>query len=92
MWRQSCDTMECYQILTVLTEFYYERMSKEEAKGHLTKLLTEDMKPYHDAAAPLIEKIMYEEPKTEVTKEESVVKKETAQKEVVTKSGWRSIK
>lgn len=57
-WHASCDTPECFQVLLVLNEYYFGKVSKEDARERLSELLTEDMKPYHEAAAGLIHEIM----------------------------------
>lgn len=68
-WHASCDTPECFQVLLVLNEYYYDKISKEEAYERLSELLTEDMRPYHEAAAGLIHEIMGEEDEDEAEEE-----------------------
>ena len=62
MWRQSCDTTECFQVLLIVSDFYYGKISKKDAKQRITPLLTEDMKPYHESARGTIGQIMAEDP------------------------------
>ena len=56
-WRSSCDTPQCFQVLMVINDFYYEKISKEDARNLLDGILTEEMKPYDENARILIEKI-----------------------------------
>jgi len=52
----------------VINDFYYEKISKEDARNLLDGILTEEMKPYDENARILIEKI-YEADKIPATEE-----------------------
>lgn len=78
-WRQSCDTMECFQVHLVLKDYYYKVISKEAAKNLLKDILTEDMKPYDPNSAWLIEEVMAEPPEEKTDKQETT---KTAPKQV----------
>ena len=67
-WRSSCDTPQCFQVLMVINDFYYEKISKEDARNLLDGILTEEMKPYDENARTLIEKI-YEADEIPATEE-----------------------
>jgi hypothetical protein len=58
----SCDEMPCYQVLLVLTEFYYNRMSKGEARSLMDGLLPGVPLPYVPEAQVIVDKIYEEEP------------------------------
>lgn len=56
-WRSSCDTPQCFQVLMVINDFYYEKISKQDARNLLDDILTEEMKPYDENARTLIDRI-----------------------------------
>ena len=60
-WHASCDTHECFQVMLVLNDYYFKKITKQEAQECLGELLTEDMKPYHPTTAKLIDEIMVED-------------------------------
>lgn len=60
MWRQSCDTIECFQAHMVLKDYYNKELTKDAAKKLLAGILTDEMKPYEPNAVGLIEEIMSE--------------------------------
>lgn len=60
MWRQSCDTTECFQVHMVIKDYYNNEVSKEAAKKLLEGIITDEMKPYEPNTRWLIEEIMAE--------------------------------
>lgn len=70
-WRATCDRPECYQVHLILHDFYYDKISKEDARKILNEILTEDMLPYTDNARNLIRQIFTEDPIETVVKNEA---------------------
>lgn len=56
-WRASCDTRECFSVMLILSDFYYNRISKSEARSLLDEYLNTDMLPYSENTKNLIDKI-----------------------------------
>lgn len=70
-WRATCDRPECYQVHLILHDFYYDKISKEDARKILNEILTEDMLPYTDNSRNLIRQIFTEDPVDTVVKNET---------------------
>ena len=66
-WRNSCDKPECFQVLLVLTDFYYDRITKYQAREMLIGILSDDMLPYDPQAKVLIDRIYDDDPVPETT-------------------------
>jgi hypothetical protein len=66
MWRQSCDTPECFQVHMIVKNYYDKVATKKVANEQLEGILTEEMKPYESNARWLIEEIMAEPLEEEV--------------------------
>lgn len=97
-WRNSCDTPECFQVLMVISDFYYDKLPKKDARELLDMVLTDEMKPYDPNAKTLIDKIydldagVEVEPKKEVSVEVESVEHapviEPIKKEAIVKSTY----
>jgi hypothetical protein len=60
-WRMSCDVISCFQVLLVLSDFYYGKISKEEARSLMDGLLLDVPPPYVPEAQVILDKIYEEE-------------------------------
>jgi len=57
----SCEKVACFQVLLVLTDFYYNKITKQEAREMLSNLLPEVPPPYVQEAQVILDKILEED-------------------------------
>lgn len=70
-WRATACSPECYQAHLILHEFYYNQISKADAREILDGILTENMLPYTENSRNLIEQIYATDPVDQIQDEET---------------------